>query len=242
MLIHGVGLDLTMWDAQAGALASEFRVLRYDLLGHGQTPSRPITFGLRDFTGQLLSLLSYLRLNRVALIGFSMGGVIAQRFAADAPDRVGKLVLMNTVYRRRADELRGVTDRLKLTAAQGPEATAEAAIERWFTPAFRNAHPDVTAAVHKRLVTNDVQGYVDAYRVFVEADRDIRNALTEVSCPALIVTGSDDVGSTPDMARRMAADLRGARVVILKGLRHMAPVEDPERINHALITFLHETA
>ena len=149
---------------------------------------------------------------------------------------------MNTVYRRKPEELRGVSERLRQTEKHGPAANADAAIERWFTPYFREARPDVTAAVRRRLVTNDATGYFGAYRVFVEADCAIGNALTTVACPTLVITGTQDVGSTPEMALRMAADLHDARVVLLEGLRHMAPVEDPERLNTALLDFLRRLA
>jgi pimeloyl-ACP methyl ester carboxylesterase len=164
--------------------------------------------------------------------------VIAQRFAADHPSYLKGLVLMNTVYRREPEELRGVSERLRQTERHGPAVNAGAAIERWFTPSFRQARPDVTAAVRRRLVTNDATGYLCAYRVFVEADRAIGNALTGVACPTLVITGTQDVGSTPEMAHRMAADLHDGQVVLLEGLRHMAPVEDPERMNTALLDFL----
>ena len=242
VLVHGVGLDLYMWDAQVDALTPEFRVLRYDVLGHGRTPPDPQAAKLADFARQLLDLLRHLALERIVLVGFSLGGVIAQRFAADHPRYLKGLVLMNTVYRRRPEELRGVSERLRQTEKHGPAVNADAAIERWFTPSFRTARPDVTAAVRRRLISNDATGYVCAYRVFVEADRAIGNALTAVTCPTLVITGTQDVGSTPEMARRMSADLHDAKVVLLEGLRHMAPVEDPERMNTALLDFLHTLA
>ena len=96
VLAHGVGLALTMWDAQVEALAPEFRVLRYDLLGHGGTPARPDTVSLLDFTNQLGRLLGHLELGSVNLVGFSMGGIIAQCFAADGtvvPRRIMTLSL-----------------------------------------------------------------------------------------------------------------------------------------------------
>jgi len=238
VLAHGVGLDRRMWDAQVKALSATHRVLCYDMWGHGASPVRPATVSIYDFSEQLCALLAHLEIDRIALVGFSMGGVVAQRFAADYPDTVTRLVLMSTVYRRYEEELSGVRKRLQMTIEEGVAATAEAAIERWFPADYGVTHPQVLDTVRQRLLSNDPRGYVDAYRVFVNADEEIGDALRSVACPSLVITGADDVGSTPIIAQRMVADLADARLVILDGLRHMAPVEDPARVNAELLRFL----
>ncbi len=227
VLVHGVGLDHTMWDEHVARLAPTQSVLRYDLLGHGR--SKTPTGSLEDFVEQLDTLLGYLRIERVCLAGFSLGGVVAQRYAADHPERVARLVLLYTVYRRSEKELEGVRARLRLTEEQGPAATVDAAISRWFSPQFQHGRPEVIDAVRQRLLSNDVQSFLAAYRVFVNADDAIGDALFKVQCPTLVMTGELDVGSTPAMAHRMAKDLGDAQVVVLPGLRHMGPVEDVER-------------
>ena len=111
VLCHGVGLDLHMWDQQVSALGADYEVVRYDLIGHGKTPSNPADLNLDAFTRQLFALLKHLGLGRIALVGLSMGGVIAQRFAADHSELLTRLVLMNTVYKRQPEELEGVEAR-----------------------------------------------------------------------------------------------------------------------------------
>lgn len=240
VLAHGVGLDHHMWNAQAAALAAEYRVLSYDLIGHGGTAARDKRVTLKDFRDQLAALLDHAAIEQALLVGFSLGGIIAQRFVADHPARVKGLVLMNTFYRRTEQELHGVRERLALTEQGGTDAIAEAAIERWFTPAFQRAHADAVDAVRQRLQSNDSRGYLDAYRVFATADQENGRGLRRVRCPALIVTGAEDVGATPDIARRMVADLERAQLVVLDGLRHLVTLEAPETVAQVLLNFARE--
>ena len=149
-----------------------------------------------------------------------------------------KLILTTTVYRRTEAELEGVRKRLKITVDEGLEPVADLAVERWFDDAFRQANPDVVTRIKNRLVSNDLAAYATAYGIFVEADAEIGAALKQVRCPTLVMAGELDPGSTPGMAYRMAADLRDPHVVILPGLRHLAPLEDPEQVNRVLLEFL----
>ena len=238
VLLHGVGLDLDMWDAQAEALSEHYRVLRYDMYGHGNSPSLPHQSSLQDYCKQLSDLLEYRGIQTVVPVGFSMGGVIAQRFAADNPGRLGGIVLMSTVYRRTQAELAGVRERLKVTEQNGIGDVIDLAVTRWLPEQFQAQHPEAVTWLRGKMAQNDRRGYTDAYRVFVQADADVGDALTQVRCPALVITGGDDVGSTPTIAERMAADLDDAKLVVLDGLRHMVTMQDSERVTGLLADFL----
>jgi len=146
VLIHGVGLDLDMWDAQAAALAPGHRVIRYDMIGHGGTPARQGDLGLGDFVDQLGELLRDLGLGRVALIGFSMGALVAQAFALAEPDRVRRLAILSGVYDRGPDRRAAILARWRAASAQGPASLIEAALERWFSPGFAAQNPEILAA------------------------------------------------------------------------------------------------
>ncbi|MDH3672942.1 MAG: alpha/beta fold hydrolase [Gammaproteobacteria bacterium] len=238
VLVHGVGMDHTMWDRQVQELSPQFQVLRYDLLGHGRTPHSPATKAVADFVAQLVELLQHLAIDRFHLVGFSLGGLIAQKFCGTQPERLLSVTFMSTVYQRTEQELEGVRERLRLTEAGNLKAIADAAIERWFRKPFRDKHPELMAQIHKRLLNNDLNGYFTAYRCFVQGDPEIGDALTKVTCPALVITGECDVGSTPAMCERMARDLQKPTVKILPGLHHLAPVEGPDAMNKALLSFL----
>ena len=238
VLCHGVGLDLHMWDQQLPALTPDFQVVRYDFIGHGKTPPNPEVSNLGAFTRQLFALLEHLGLERITLVGLSMGGVIAQRFAADHPELLIRLVLMNTVYQRGPKELEGVEARLRITEEEGLSPITDSAIARWFDDEFVGEHPEIVDQIRTRLLTNDLAGYLAAYRVFVYAEPEVGSALKKVECPTLVMTGGRDTGSTPVMAHRMAEDLADARVVIFDELHHLAPLESPDQVNAELLSFL----
>ncbi|HAG46777.1 MAG TPA: alpha/beta hydrolase, partial [Gammaproteobacteria bacterium] len=113
-----------------------------------------------------------------------------------------------------------------------------AAVRRWFEPSFVEKNPQIIATIRRRLLSNDVGGYLTAYRVFVNADDEIGDGLNQVTCPTLVLTGELDSGSTPQIAQRMITDLKNSQLIVFESLRHMAPVEDPDRINTALLSFL----
>ncbi len=236
---HGVGLDLNMWDSQVLALTDQFHVVRYDLLGHGKTTSREPVKHLDQFTGQLVALINYLNFKRIALVGLSLGGIIAQRFAADYPERIIQLALINTIYQCYSHESEGFKSRLAMTERYGLKFVADAAIKRWFDDAFVEAQPELVGKIRRRLLSNDINGYLAAYRILVNARAEVGDALKSVRCPTLIVTGGRDRGSTPRMALRMVDDLTDARVVIFETLNHLSPVENPRRISAELHSFFH---
>lgn len=238
VLIHGVGLDLNMWEAQADVLANRYQIVRYDMLGHGASTTPTPATQLGDFVDQLYELLDALGLNRVALVGFSMGGLIAQRFACLYPGRVERLVLMNTVFYRSLEQRRAVQERVQQVAADGPAATADVAIQRWFSTEFRERNAEDVETIRQRLITNDPQGYLAAYRIFGNAGDETTEQLKAVTCPTLVLTGEHDVGSTPEMAQQLATCLPDAKAIVFPGLRHMMAVEGAQQVNAELVGFL----
>ena len=242
VLIHGVGLDLEMWDGQAAVLAPHFQVIRYDLLGHGGSVNPPGARDLSDFADQLGGLLADLKLGPVILAGFSIGGLIAQTFVLAQPEKVSRLVLMYTVFDRTPEQIAAVRGRYEQVRAEGPEATIETNIKRWFNEEFIATKPAVVDYVRRRLQTNDVEGFLKAYAIFSSPDEERAALLHNIACPTLVMTGADDVGSTPEMARRMADRLPDSRLAIIADQRHMGPAENPAPVNEALLDFLRPEA
>lgn len=240
-LVHGLGLTRAMWQWQKPALSPRFRVLSYDLFGHGQSPAPPRTPDLALFADQLLRLMDHRGLDRAAVVGFSLGGMIARRFAMDHPDRVWAMVVLNSPHDRSEEERDAVRARVRQARAEGPSATAAAALERWFTADFLTGNPDMAARVREWILANDAGIYPEIYGVLAEGDAELVGELHRIACPALVMTGSEDLGNSPRMAAAMAAEIPDARVVILPGLKHMALAEAPESVNVPLVTFLRET-
>ena len=111
-------------------------------------------------------------------------------------------------------------------------------MDRWFDASFKEQFPDRVEAIRRKLLANNLKAYTDAYAALVEADAIVQDALKQVRCPALVLAGENDPGSTPAIARRMADDLEHAELAILPGLHHLASWEAPETVNGILSGFL----
>jgi len=227
VLIHGVGADLEMWEPVVARLAADHDVLRYDMQGHGASAKPPGPYHLADFVEQLRSLVDALELPPFVLTGFSMGGLVAQAFALAEPARVGRLVLLNTVFDRSPQERAAVEARVRDVLNGGHAASIDAALDRWFTPTFHASRPDVVNAVRQRMESNDLRAYAAAYQLFASADRELAARLGGMQAPTTVVTGSDDQRSTAAMATAMAQRLPRGCCLIIPGQRHMTPLEAP---------------
>ncbi|HEY9273389.1 alpha/beta fold hydrolase [Achromobacter sp.] len=237
VLLHGVGLDHTLWDDLAPLLERDFEVLRYDMLGHGHALAIDASVTVQDFIAQLDTELDRAGWQSANLLGYSMGGLIAGAYAAARPQRVTRLALLSTVFRRSPDETRAVLARLDAAATQDPEAAAQVSLQRWFTPAFQAARPERVASIGQRLLHNDRASFLAAYRVFAQGDPILAQAAPAIACPALVLTGEQDVGSTPRMTLELAEALPHARAQVVPGQRHMLPVEEPAVVAAALRGF-----
>ena len=240
VLIHGFGLNRAMWQWQLPALTPHFSVLTYDLLGHGESAPPASTPDLAMFSRQLLGLLDRCGVEHAAVVGFSLGGMIARRFALDRPDRLSALAILNSPHDRDPAEREAVRARVRQTEERGPSANVEPALERWFTPAFRARAPETIDLVRAWIMRNDPTVYPQIYQVLAEGDAELVQGLERIACPTLVMTGSDDPGNTPAMAQAMAGLIPGARLVILPGLRHLALAEQPAAVNAPLCAFLRD--
>ena len=241
VLIHGVGLNKEMWGGQVVGLAPHYRVITYDMLGHGASPRPENGTPLLGYADQLLELIDHLQLPRATVIGFSMGGLVARAFALHYPERLKSLVVLNSVFNRSPEQRAGVIARTAQAAEHGPDANAEAALSRWFSREYQAANPAQIAALRQTLAGNDPQGYLTTYELFATQDMYRADELGNIKSPTLVATGELDPGSTPQMARQLADRIPGATVAILAEQRHMMPVESPRLVNQLLLDFL-ETA
>lgn len=236
VLIHGVGLDHTMWLPVMAAL-SDRRTIAYDMVGHGaaRKPAGPYTLG--TFVDQLGAIVDAVD-SEIDLVGFSMGALVAQGFAlSPRAGLIRKMVLLNAVHDRSDADRQAIVARVAEVRAGLFAATVEPALQRWFTPAFAATHPASVAAVRQRLVDNDERSYADAYEVFATADADLVSRVAEITVPTLVATGSDDQRSTPAMAAALAAALPRGRSMILPGLRHLTPIEAPQLVADLIAEF-----
>jgi pimeloyl-ACP methyl ester carboxylesterase len=235
VLVHGVGADLESWDEIAPAVAGRFTVVRADLRGHGRS-GHIKACQIDDFVGDLDRLVGEAGATQIDLAGFSLGGLIAQHYAQRFPERVHRLALISTVAARTPEEHARVLQRADIVSRDGIAAVVGQAEERWFTPAFKAAHPERIGRRLEQLKANDHASYAAAYRVFAEADEGLDFAA--IRAPTLVVTGENDIGSSPRMARLLHKHIANSQLIILPELRHSVLIEAPARISELLLTFL----
>ncbi|NGO67946.1 alpha/beta fold hydrolase [Streptomyces boncukensis] len=234
VLLHGVGLDHTMWEPTAELLADRFTLVAPDLPGHGR--NRPAAAGitLADLARGVAAAIP----PGSHLVGFSLGALVAQHLALHRPDLVATLTSVSSVCRRTPAEREAVLGRLD-AAHDDFEAAAAASLRRWY------ADTDVPAAWVRRteatLLANDADSFRHCYRVFATADAELGPDLHRIAVPALAVTGERDPGSTPGMARRLAAALPHCGAVIVPEARHMLPVQRPQPLADCITTLIRDT-
>ncbi|PID15037.1 alpha/beta hydrolase [Sporosarcina sp. P34] len=240
IFIHGVGLDHAMWQQQVNRLSANYRVITYDMLGHGGSSHPPGPYSLSQFVVQLATLVNELKLTNVHLVGFSMGAMVAQSFAAKFPDKIRTLTIMNSVANRTPEQRKAIAARVEKVKELGPQTTIEPAIQRWFNQDFQEKNPKIINEVRHRLETNNADGYMAAYTLFATADEEVWQQLKDITVPSLVITGEYDVGSTPKMSRQIHEKLLNSELLIVPDTRHMLPVEKPEIVNQAIHSFIKE--
>lgn len=237
-LIHGLGLNRRIWDSYRSRLEQRYRVLAYDLYGHGESVAPPQTPDLTLFSEQLVGLLDELAIEQCALVGFSLGGMINRRLALDHPERVTALAILNSPHER-GDEAQARAQRQAMDAAAGgPGATLEAAIERWFTPAFRSSHDEYIELVRGWVLANDPVIYACCRQVLAFGVVELIRPQPPITHPTLVITCEHDSGSTPAMSQAIASEIEGAGVIIVPDLQHMGLVENASFFIAALADFM----
>ncbi|UVA78318.1 alpha/beta fold hydrolase [Pandoraea commovens] len=221
--IHGVGSYQEAWDDVAAALADDFRILTFDLRGHGRSSRVKGRYEIDDFVTDVLALADHVGFTTFDLAGFSLGGLIAQRLALLHPSRLRRLVLLATVSGRTREERERVLARLAALQSGERGAHYDASLSRWLTEDFQAKHPARIAYLRERNAQNDPDCYASAYRVLAETD--FGGFIDQIRMPTLIVTGEDDQGSNPRMAQFMHECIVGSQLAILPGMRHSILVE-----------------
>jgi len=237
VLIHGLGLTRQTWADHLPALSGSFRVLTYDLCGHGESALPDRTPSLTVLSDQLRDLMDHLHIASATLIGFSLGGMINRRFAMEHPDRASSLVILNSPHERGAQAQLLVEDRAAQSDA-GPAATINATIERWFTPGFRASHPEAVARVRASVLANDPGNFARHRHVLAHGVMELIRPTPPISHLTLVMTCENDSGSTPAMAKAIATEITGAKAVIVPTLQHLGLIEQPALFTAPILYFL----
>ncbi|ANY76858.1 3-oxoadipate enol-lactonase [Microvirga ossetica] len=236
VFINSLGSDFRIWQEVVPAFADRFRIVLYDKRGHGlsDAPSAPYT--IDDHTADLVGLLDHLKIERAALVGLSVGGMIAQRMAVRAPERVQALTLCCTAAKIGTPEL--WAERIAGVENGGIEPLADNVLQRWFTPLFRETHADEVAGWRNMLVRTPAHGYAGTCAAI--RDSDLRPDAGRIAIPTLCVAGDQD-GSTPaDVVKGTADLIPGARFALIDGAGHIPCVEKPAVLSTLIKEHLQE--
>jgi 3-oxoadipate enol-lactonase len=236
LLIHGVGGDSSNWGSIAEELRTRFDLIAMDLRGHGKSDLITGPVDAHDLARDTIQVLDEAGVAKCRVVGFSLGGAVAQALTLDLPQRVEKLAVIGTVCGRTPEEKARALERIEFLKQHGTAAIAEANRERWFTDEFRNAHPDFVERRVAQVQACDPASYLHAFTVFCTAD--FADRLDEIHVPTLIVTGEHDIAATPRMVHLMGERIRESEVHVLPRLRHSLLIEAPKQVGALLEAFL----
>lgn len=222
-----------MWQPQMQALTKHFRVLRYDMRGHGNSPSPAGPYSIADLGNDVLALLDHHNIQQASICGISLGGVIAQWLGIHAAERVDKLILCNTAAKVGTDE--GWQKRINDVRANGMASIADTVIARWFTPPFAASNAQIIADIREGMLACNVEGYAaccEALRL-----NDLRNAIKHINAPTLVIAGEHDVVCTPADAAYLHEQILNSQLQTLPA-SHLSTIEAAEQFNKSLLHFL----
>ena len=236
-LTHPLGATLALWDDHVAALTKQYRVLRYDVRGHGGSEIPPGPYTLGQMAGDLEELLRSLGITGTHFVGVSMGGLIGMTAALSHPRLIRSLVLCDTTACYGPGLRPMWEDRIRVAETEGMTAAlVDRTMDIWFTAPFRAREKDTVKRVAAMLERSDPRGYAAAIRAIGFVD--LTERIAAIRCPTLVVVGEQDPGTPPAMARVIHERIRDAQLLVLSGAAHCAVVEASNRFLPALMSFL----
>jgi pimeloyl-ACP methyl ester carboxylesterase len=231
VFIHGVGLTKEIWEPQINFFKN-YNTLTYDLLGHGKTPLKKNQLKIDSFTNQLLKLIEELNIDKVHLIGFSLGSLIARDFAAQHSNKLASLIIHGTIYKRTEDQKKIVINRYE-TIKLNREVTKKRALVRWFSDEFIKKNPKIYKKIYEILEENKHENLLKSYKIFAYYEDDYE-MIKKIHSKTLITTGQNDIGSTPEMSKKLSEQIKGSKFKEIKNGKHLCNIECADDVN---ITF-----
>jgi 3-oxoadipate enol-lactonase len=232
ILSHSLACTVRMWDPQVAALKSRYRILNYDMRGHGASAAPAGPYTLEMLADDVFGLMKELGIKRARYVGLSIGGMIGQTLALKQPAMFEKMVLADTGHSQPPEAIKQWEERIRIAQTQGMKALVPATMERWFTPAFRESPQ--AQKIAELIANTPVAGYVGCGQAIMKLNTTAR--LKDIKPPVLAIAGEADP-SAPG-TRYIGENIPGAKLVMLKEAAHIANVEQAEKFNQALRDFL----
>jgi 3-oxoadipate enol-lactonase len=233
LLGSSLGTIRAIWDLQMGALGAHFGVLRYDHLGHGQSPVPAGPYQLERLGEAVLGLAGHLGLPQFDYAGLSLGGMVGMWLAGHAPARVVSLTLLCTSAHM--PPAQAWLDRAATVRSEGMASVVDAVSARWFTPRFATDHPRIADGAREALTSVQPEGCAPCCEAI--ADMDLRADLAQITAPTLVIAGDQDLAAPAQAhAQVITTAVPGARLALGSGA-HLASVESPQQVAGLVLAY-----
>ena len=232
VLSHSLACTVRMWDPQVAAFKAKYRILNYDMRGHGASAAPSGPYSLEMLADDVLALMKACAIERASFVGLSIGGMIGQTLALRNPAPFEKMVLADTTHTQPPEAIKQWEERIRIAQAQGMQPLVPSTMERWFTEPFRNT-PEAKK-IAGLIAATPVAGYVGCGQAIMKLNTTAR--LKDIRLPLLAITGESDAAAGG--TRYIGEHVPGAKFVSIAQAAHIANIEQPERFNQALREFL----
>ncbi len=236
VLVHSLAMDRDFWRPVAERLAPRAAVLIYDCRGHGKSGKPTGSYTVEGFADDLADLLDHVGWDSALAAGASMGGCVSLAFAAAYPKRARALGLFDTTAWYGADAPKQWEERAQKALSAGLGSMVEFQTTRWFSDAFRARHPEIVRHCVEVFLRNDLPSYAASCRMLGNCD--LRAKLPEMKLPAVVLVGEEDYAAPPAMAEALHRGIAGSSYAVIKGARHLTPLEVPDLVADALVRLL----
>ncbi len=226
---NSLGSDQSIWDEVISDLGDRYSVLTYDLRGHGLSAVTE-SYSIQDLADDLIRLMETLGVSDAILCGVSVGGMVAQSLAARRPDLLRSVILSNTAPKIGSTER--WNDRIEAVNTHGVEAVADAILQNWFSPSFRDAEPSRFALYRNMLCNTPREGYTATCAAIRDAD--LSDIVREITVPTLCLAGSADQSVPSEQVARMAEMVPAARFEEIEGVGHLPSLEASARVSQLI--------
>ena len=233
VFIHGVGLTYEIWQPQIDFF-KDYSTLSYDILGHGKSSLNKQEINFDDFSEQLINLINELKINKIHLVGFSIGSLIARNFATKFNDRLQSLTLLGSIYKRSEEQQKTVNERFD--QAKKELKLSKQALKRWFTDRYIENNPSTYEKISKILASNNMANFLKVYELFVRHKND--EDFEKIKANTLVMTGEHDVGSTIDMSQELNKVIKNSELKIVKDGKHLCGIECADDVNLTIKNFI----
>ena len=233
VFIHGVGLTYEIWQPQLNFF-NNYSNLSYDILGHGKSSLTKQNISFDDFSEQLIDLVDELKIEKIHLVGFSIGSLIARNFAIKYGDRLQSLILLGSIYKRSEQQQKIVNERFE--QAKKELKLSRQALKRWFSDKYLENNPDTYEKISSILSGNNMANFLKVYELFVTHKND--EDFEKIQTKTLVMTGEHDIGSTIEMSQQLNHVIKDSELKIIKEGKHLCGIECADEVNLSIKNFI----